>query len=80
MLSPNSIALMKNSFGNFVVQKALALAEGEAKEELAMVIEDNIPQLSEKKLKTKWTDILNKSLSLVPNASSPGKSYKGSSS
>ena len=49
---------MKNSFGNYVVQKALTLSEGDMKDELALAIQDNISRLNEKKLRTKWAQIL----------------------
>ncbi len=62
--SDKLLALMKNNFGNYVVQKALVLAEGDIKAEMGMAIKENIPHLTDKKLKTKWTQILNKSLNL----------------
>ncbi len=55
---------MKNSFGNYVVQKALNMAEGDMKAEVGMAIQQNISHLTDKKLKTKWTQILDKSLNL----------------
>jgi len=55
---------MKNSFGNYVVQKALNIAEGDMKVEVGMAIQENISHLTDKKLKTKWIQILDKSLNL----------------
>ncbi len=55
---------MKNNFGNYVVQKALAIAQGDMKVEVGMAIQENIPHLSDKKLKSKWSQILDKSLNL----------------
>ena len=57
---------MKNSFGNYVVQKALNISEGDLKMEVGMAIQENIVHLTDKKLKAKWTQILNKSLNLFP--------------
>ena len=68
------IALMKNNFGNYVVQKALMIAEGDMKVEIGMAIQENIPHLSDKKLKTKWIQILDKSLNLRSTTSSLGSS------
>jgi len=54
---------MKNSFGNYVVQKALNISEGDMKVEVGMAIQENIAHLTDKKLKNKWTQILDKSQS-----------------
>jgi hypothetical protein len=43
--------LMKNSFGNYVVQKALAIASNEDKVTLAEAIRQNIPLISDKKIR-----------------------------
>ncbi len=48
------------------MQKALNIAEGDMKAEVGMAIQQNIPHLTDKKLKTKWTQILDKSLNLFP--------------
>ena len=58
---------MKNSFGNYVAQKALALAEGEVKDEFGMAIQENLQHLTEKKLRTKWTQILDQCSGLYPS-------------
>jgi hypothetical protein len=54
---------MKNSYGNYVIQKALLLAEGNYKENLALAIQKNIPLLPEQKLRAKWVQILEEALS-----------------
>ncbi len=64
---------MKNSFGNYVVQKALNIAEGDLKVEVGMAIQDSITHLTDKKLKAKWTQILDKSLNLFPQTTDGGK-------
>lgn len=65
---------MKNSFGNYVVQKALTIAEGEVKEDLAMAIQENLQHLTEKKLRSKWTQILDKSAGMFAPQSEVSKS------
>lgn len=52
------VALMKNSYGNYVIQKLLNIAEGEMKVDVGVAIQDNISHLTDKKLKAKWTQIL----------------------
>ncbi len=51
---------MKNNFGNYVIQKALMLADQATKEALALKIQENIPFLSNKKLKANWSHIIEK--------------------
>ena len=56
------VNVMKNSFGNYVVQKALFLANIEAKEVLADSIYENIPIIQDKKIKMKWAQLLYSSI------------------
>lgn len=56
---------MKNMFGNYVVQKALLIAEGDVKDEIGMAIQECIQKMTEKKLKAKWIQILDKSFNLL---------------
>ena len=49
---------MKNNYGNYVIQKALSLANPETKDELALKIQENVPFLSNKKLKANWNHII----------------------
>jgi hypothetical protein len=49
---------MKNSFGNYVVQKALKLATGFMKVKLTNNIKKNMEKLTDKKLVNKWKSIL----------------------
>ena len=49
---------MKNNFGNYVIQKALSLADIATKEELALKVQENVPFLSNKKLKSNWNHII----------------------
>jgi hypothetical protein len=50
--------VMKNSFGNYVVQKALTFCTGEVKQALIDSIKLSIPDIQDKKIKTKWEQIL----------------------
>lgn len=49
---------MKNSYGNYVIQKILSIAKDEMKVDVGVAIQDNISHLTDKKLKIKWTQIL----------------------
>ena len=50
--------VMKNNFGNYVIQKALKLCNGEDKKKFVQFIGKNIYKLNDKKLITKWKRIL----------------------
>ena len=50
--------LIKNSYGNYVVQTALKISSNEHKVRLINSIEDNLNVLEEKKLINKWKSIL----------------------
>lgn len=50
--------VMKNSFGNYVVQKALSYSFGEPKESLIEAIQMSIPDIQDKKIRSKWEQIL----------------------
>jgi hypothetical protein len=49
-----------NSYGNFVVQNALKYATVEDRNKLAEQIERNIPNITDMKIKQKWTSLLKK--------------------
>lgn len=51
---------MKNSYGNYVVQKALQLASSLHKSKLIIAIQKNIDKLGDKKLIMKWRSIIDK--------------------
>lgn len=51
----NTIDLIMNSYGNFVVQNALRFASPEERTKLAEQIEKNIPNITDSKIKQKWT-------------------------
>jgi hypothetical protein len=53
---------MKNSYGNYVVQKALKIAEGKNKIIMIETITKNLEKINDKKLINKWKMILNNSL------------------
>lgn len=59
--SEGFLGMMKNGFANYVIQKILNISEGEIKVEVAMAIQDNLSHLNDKKLRAKWTQILDNS-------------------
>ena len=50
--------IMKNNFGNFVIQKALKISHGENKKRLIIEVSKNICKLNDKKLIFKWKDLI----------------------
>lgn len=52
-----SLDLMKSSYGNYVMQKALKVSSGENKNKLTESIINNIDKLNDKKLVFKWKQI-----------------------
>ena len=52
---------MKNSYGIFVIHKALVVAEGHLKENLIKKLYESIQFLTNKKLKEKWLKIVDDS-------------------
>lgn len=56
------VTVMKNSYGNYVVQTALDLATDEAKVALVDSIYHNIPGLQDKKIRVKWAQLLQNSI------------------
>lgn len=56
------VSVMRNSYGNYVVQKALYLSNGDAKIALADSIYKNIPNIQDKKIKLKWAQLLHASI------------------
>lgn len=56
---PINLDLMKNNYGNYVVQKALRLSSGHMKGKLISTILKNIDKIGDKKLMIKWQGIIN---------------------
>ena len=50
--------IMKNNYGNYVIQKALKISINEYKEKLVNEVEKNIFKLNDKKLILKWKSII----------------------
>ena len=50
--------VMKNNFGNYVIQKALKISKGEMKNLLINTVSRNISKLNDKKLISKWKSIV----------------------
>ncbi len=56
------LGLIRNSFGNYVVQKALKLAYGGYRSALIAAIQKNIPAIPDKKIRIKWEKICDEAL------------------
>jgi hypothetical protein len=67
---------MKNSFGNYVVQKALKISKSENKKKLIEHATKNVERLGEKKIVDKWKSILQQSdLETESNAQKTNQDY-----
>jgi hypothetical protein len=53
--------IMKNSYGNYVIQKALKITTGKEKTFLIENIDKNIYKLNDKKLIMKWKNMISSS-------------------
>ena len=62
--------VMKNSFGNYVIQKALKIARGNNEKVLADYVNKNIYKLNDKKLIAKWKNIVSPHLEINNSYSS----------
>jgi hypothetical protein len=62
IINGDPIAIMKNSYGNYVFQKSLALAKGINKFQVIDIIFKNFPMIQEHKIKMKWIKLLKKYL------------------
>lgn len=54
--------LMKNNYGNYVIQTALKYSKGDCKDMLIKQIEGHLEVLGEKKLINKWKSILSSNI------------------
>jgi len=52
------VNLMQNSFGNYVVQTALELSEGEVRIALTDSVAKSISSIQDKKIRSKWAQLL----------------------
>ena len=50
--------VMKNNFGNYVIQKALRLCSGNDRRKLVIEVSKNIYKLNDKKLIVKWKNLI----------------------
>jgi hypothetical protein len=62
IINGDPASMMKNSFGNYVFQKALALAKGIDKFVIVDVIFRNFPMIQDQQIKMKWVKLLKKHL------------------
>jgi len=58
--------LMKNGYGNYVMQKALKVAKGNTKTKLISILLKNIQKIGDRKLILKWKNILEAHLMNAP--------------
>ena len=56
------VTVMRNSYGNYVVQKALYISSEDVKEALVDTIYCNIPEIQDKKIRVKWAQLLYNSI------------------
>jgi len=71
------VDLMKNEYGNFVIQKALKIAQGTNKKRVTKLVQKNVDKIGERKLIAKWKNIVGAHLNPTgyPNASSNEENY-----
>ena len=62
IINGDSLTVMKNSYGNYVFQKSLALSKGIDKFNIIDVIFRNFPTIHDQKIKMKWIKLLKKNL------------------
>lgn len=62
--APKLESVIRNSFGNYVMQTALQQSSGDLRQELRTAIERSIPQIPDRKIRQKWESILAESGSL----------------
>jgi hypothetical protein len=60
------VTVMRNSYGNYVVQTALEMSLGDTKLALADTIYENIPAIQDKKIRVKWAQLLFKEVCQDP--------------
>ncbi len=58
VISKRSLEVMKDNYGNFVIQKALKLACGPSKNILVIELYNNVDKLNNKKLILKWKSLI----------------------
>ena len=56
-------SVIRNSFGNYVMQTALSQSTADLRQELRATIERSIPQIPDRKIRQKWESILAESAS-----------------
>ena len=67
------VELMKNEYGNFVIQKALRLSQNQNRKRLVKLIEKNFEKIGDKKLILKWKTIVS---SFTNNSSNSNQNLK----
>ena len=53
-----NIGAIRNSYGNYVIQKALRISQGKDKDVLIQAIQKCIPEIADKKIRGRWEQIV----------------------
>ena len=69
------IQIMKNCYGNYVIQKALKISTNHSRKFLIEYIKKNVYKLNDQKLINKWLDIIEHYVSLETQTSSTSNNY-----
>ena len=69
--------VMKNNFGNYVIQKALKLCSGNDRRKLVIEVSKNIFKLNDKKLISKWKNLVIPHLEVLKNEENTSSNKKG---
>lgn len=59
------IALLKNGYGNFVLQKVFEIADEDMIKEMGVSVQNALQHINDKKTKAKWTQIIDLTSKLV---------------
>jgi Pumilio-family RNA binding repeat len=70
------LGLIRNSYGNYVVQRALNVASGEYKEKLLKAISMRLPEVSDRKIRNKWEQITKEHLTGCTSSKSQQDSFE----
>lgn len=70
------LGLIRNSYGNYVVQRALNVASGEDKEKLLKAISMRLPEVSDRKIRNKWEHITKEHLTGCTSSKSQQDSFE----
>ena len=52
------LGLIRNSYGNYVIQRSLKVSSGKDLEQLLQAITNKLPEILDKKIRSKWEQII----------------------